>query len=153
MAYQRMQILHKLVSFKVKICDMKEIYILYIRSVLEFNCQVWHFSLTEEDRENIERVQKIACRLILQSEYQGYDQALKALNLDSLDTRRTSLCLSFAKKCTKNTKTSDMFPPKLSHKYGFRKPEKYLVQPARTSRLRESAIPQMQRLLNRNSST
>ena len=145
-----MQILHKLASFKVSRDDMKEIYILYIRSVLEFNCQVWHFSLTEDDRMFLERVQKVACRLILQSEYDCYEKALKTLQLDTLDSRRTSLCLRFAKKCSRNPKTSDMFPPNPTPRYTLRNPEKFFVQPARTSRLKNSAIPQMQRLLNNN---
>ena len=130
---------------------MKEIYILYIRSVLEFNCQVWHFSLAEDDRMHIERVQKVACRLILQAEYDGYEKALKTLQLESLDSRRSSLCLRFAKKCSMNPKSSSMFPAKPNSGYRLRKPDKFYVQPARTSRLKNSAIPQMQRLLNSNS--
>ena len=149
-AYKRMQILHKLVSFEVSREDMKEIYILYIRSVLEFNCQVWHSSLTEDDRIYLERVQKVACRLILQSEYDCYQKALKILQLDSLDSRRTSLCLGFAKKCSRSPKSSSMFPTNPSPRYTLRNPEKFFVQPARTSRLKNSAIPQMQRLLNNN---
>ena len=149
-AYSRMQILHKLASFKVSVQDMKEIYILYIRSILEFNCQVWHFSLTDDDRMYIERVQKVACRLILQSEYDCYERALKTLNLESLDSRRSALCLRFAKKCSANPKSASMFPLNPSPRYTLRKPEKFLVQRSRTSRLKYSAIPQMQRLLNSN---
>ena len=145
-----MQILHKLATFKINVQDMKEIYILYIRSILEFNCQVWHSSLTEEDRMYLERVQKVACRLILQSEYDCYEQALKTLQLESLDRRRSALCLRFAKKCSTNPKTSSMFPLNPSPRYALRKPEKFFVQPSRTSRLKYSAIPQMQRLLNNN---
>ena len=147
-AYQRMQILHKLTSFKVDKQDLKEIYILYIRSMLEFNCQVWHFSLTDEERTSLERVQRVACRIILQSDYEGYEEALATLQLDDLDSRRSSLCLSFAKKCLKNNKACSMFPTNRSNIHSVRNHETYFVQPARTSRLRDSAIPQMQRLLN-----
>ena len=147
-AYGRMQILHKLVSFKVKRQDLKEIYFLYIRSLLEFNCQVWHFSLTEEDISSIERVQKVACRLILQSEYQDYAHALKTLQLETLEARRYSLSLKFAKKCIKHPKAADMFPVKTTHDYATRNPEKFIVQRARTSRLRNSSVPQLQRALN-----
>ena len=112
-----MQILHKLVAFNVDIDDLKEIYILYIRSILEYNCPVWHFSLTDEDRQNLERVQKIACRLILQDDYVDYHQALNFLNLEDLDTRRTSLCLRFARKSSKHPKSADMFPKNHSHPY------------------------------------
>ena len=39
--YQRIIILHKLYSFKVHRKDLVNIYILYIRSVLEQSCVVW----------------------------------------------------------------------------------------------------------------
>ena len=48
-AYQRMIILHKLYSLNVAISDLVHIYILYIRSILEHSCQVWHYSITEEE--------------------------------------------------------------------------------------------------------
>ena len=149
-AYKRMQILHKLVSFGVSRNDLKETYILYICSILELNCPVWHFSLTEEENASLERIQKIVCRLILKSDYQDYPQALRELNLESLDERRTLLSVRFAKKCCKHPTASSMFPLRSLHPYPTRHPEKYFVQPARTARLRNSAIPRMQRALNAN---
>ena len=70
-------------------------------------------------------------------------------DLCTLPERRDELCLRFAKKCTKSEKTSDMFP--LKPVFSDRKPrEKYQVCNALTDRLRDSAIPYMQRLLNAN---
>ena len=80
--YQRMLILHKVFSFKVSRKDMVNIHILYIRSILEFSCQVWHYSINEEEKQDLERVQKVALRIILNDEYQNYEQALEVLNLD-----------------------------------------------------------------------
>ena len=68
-AYQRMVILHKLYSFKMPVCELVNIYILYLRSILEQSCQVWHFAITEEENNELERVQKVACKVILDSEY------------------------------------------------------------------------------------
>ena len=147
-AFMRMQILHKLNSFSVGQEDLKTIYILYIRSILEQNCQVWHFSLSEEDRSSLERVQKVAFKVILQSEYTDYENALEVLQLKTLDERRTDLCLKFAKKSLKHPVASEMFPMNNSSGHFTRKQEKFKVQRARTSRLRDSSIPQMQRLLN-----
>ena len=147
-AYERMQILHKLAPFNVKRQDLKELYFLYVRSILEYNCQVWHYSLTEEETLNIERVQKVACRIILKSEYENYSHALKILQLDTLESRRSVLCLKFAKNALKHPKASDMFPVNNPHGYETRNAEKFHVQPAKTSRLKNSAIPQMQRALN-----
>ena len=52
-------------------------------------------------------------------------------------------------KCTENQKMKKMFPlKKKEHDKSLRKEEKYVVKHARTDRLRKSAIPYMQRLLN-----
>ena len=77
-----MMILHKLYSFHVSDTDMVNIYVLYIRSILEQSCQVWHYGITDEESANLERVQRVACKVILDERYSTYDQALNDLNLD-----------------------------------------------------------------------
>ena len=57
-AYKRMSILHKLYQFDVPVEDLVNIYILYIRSVLEQSAVVWHSSITKGEQMDIERVQK-----------------------------------------------------------------------------------------------
>ena len=146
-AYKRMIMLHKLFEFGLPQEEMINIYILYIRSVLESSAVVWHSSLTQADQMAIERVQKVALRIILDEDYEGYAQALEVTQLPTLDDRRTTLCKKFAKKCVRNKKTSHMFPINQSLP-DTRHSEKFFVQPARTDRLRDSAIPYMQRLLN-----
>ena len=64
-ANSRMRLLHKLVQFGVPVVDLIQIYTLYIRSILEQSCQVWHSSLTQENRQDLERVQKNALKIIL----------------------------------------------------------------------------------------
>ena len=147
-AYQRMLILRKLYSFKVEERDLVNIYILYIRSIVEQSCQVWHFSITEEEKSDLERIQKVACKIILQDDYISYEQALQELNLETLSARRDKLCLNFAKKCVKHPKAKDMFPLNSAEDCNTRDREMYFVQHARTNRLRDSTLPQLQRALN-----
>jgi hypothetical protein len=64
-ANARMVLLRKLSQFGASRDDLKTIYISYVRSVLEQNAVVWHSSLTEENSQDLERVQKSACKLIL----------------------------------------------------------------------------------------
>ena len=125
------------------IIDLVHIYTLYVRSVLEFNCCVWHFSLTKAQEEELERVQKIACRIILKDQYLSYKNALQTLKLENLSQRRTKLCKKFALNSLKFAKSKDMFPLDKG-----RNKNKFKVDFARHSRLLNSAIPQMQRLLN-----
>ena len=68
-----------------------------------------------------------------------------------MKNRRQELCLKFAIKCTKSEKTQEMFPKReKEHNMQARNEEKYYVQHAKTNRLKNSAIPYMQRLLNGN---
>ena len=136
--------LHKLYSFNLSDEDMVTIYTLYIRSILEQSCQVWHFSITHEEKADIERVQKAACKVILGERYSDYPSALDALNLDSLATRRQTLSLKFAKF----NQTKDMFSLNNNDAIDVRHRDKFQVQFAKGSRLLDSAIPQLQRALN-----
>ena len=146
-----MIILHKLCSFHVPADDLINIYVLYIRSTLELNCQVWHHSLTDEDTNALERVQKVALRIIYREDYESYENALAKSNLKTLAERRKEMCLKFAVRCTKHPRASKMFPLNKVSSHNLRRREKYAVQPARTDRLLHSAIPQLQRALNKAS--
>ena len=149
-AYTRMIILKKLYQFVVPIEELLDIYILYIRSVVEQSAVVWSSSLTKGEQRDLERTQKVALKIILKEDYTDYEKALKLTGLDTLSARRAKLCLNFAKKCTKNDLTSQMFPLN-EHVVNTRHREKYHVTVAKTDRLAGSAIPYMQRLLNANS--
>ena len=148
-AYKRMSILHNLVKFSLPVEDLINIYILYIRSVLEQSAVVWNSSITKGEQLDIERVQKCALRVILREDYTSYEDALVICNLDTLKARRNQLSLSFAIKCTKSENTSDMFPLR-ENVANTRNGEKYIVAKSSTDRLGNSAIPFMQRLLNKH---
>ena len=144
-----MELLRKVASFGTNHDELKNIYILFIRSHLEQSAVVWHSSLTENNRNDLERVQKTALKIILGDKYISYEQALQKLELENLHDRRKYLGLSFAKKCCKNPKTSDMFPRNSRiHNMDTRKPEEFKVQHANTDRLLKSSIIYMQNLLN-----
>ena len=149
-AYARMEILRKLYSFNVPLSDLILIYIIYIRCYLEQSCVVWHSSLTVEDSVKLERVQKVALRIILKDDYVDYESALEKTQLEMLEKRRQTLSLNFARSCVKHPLTTSMFPLNNVdyHADTSRNREKFKVQKARTDRLGKSAIPSMQRLLN-----
>ena len=90
-------------------------------------------------------------KIILNEKYNGYQQSLNRLGLDTLKSRRDQLCLNFAKKCVQNEKLKHMFPQNLNqHNMKHRYKEKYEVQFANTARLQKSPIVYMQKLLNQD---
>ena len=111
--YTRMIILHKLYEFNLPISEMVNIYILFIRSILEQSCIVWHSSISQEDSNSLERVQKTALRIILGQEYIDYQTALILTGLPTLKQRRADLCLQFAKRNVKNGTDYGLFPKNL----------------------------------------
>ena len=119
---------------------------------------IWHSSLTQENGNNIERVQKTALKIILRDNYNTYESALKETKLQSLSDRREMLCLNFAKKCLKNEHTQNLFPLNPKHNCSMdRLPthakffhEKYQVRFANTDRFRKSPVIYMQHLLNQD---
>jgi hypothetical protein len=148
-ANSRMELLRRVTSFGATYAELKNIYILYIRSLLEQSCTVWHSGLTEENAQDLERIQKSALRIILQESYSTYENALNFLEIETLYDRREALCLSFAKKCLTNEKMKEFFQPnKKIHPMKTRFEEEFEINQANTERLRNSPIIYMQRLLN-----
>ena len=146
---KRMQLLHKASKFTNNIRDLKQIYMLQIRSKLDQSAVVWHSSLSQRNRNDLERVQKSAVRCILGINYKGYEDALEKLRLVTLDERREQMCLKFAKQCLKLDKLKLLFPKhQSSHVMQKRFPEYYKIVRAQTERFKKSAIPSMLRMLN-----
>ena len=61
----------------------------------------WYNSLTEQDSEDLERVQKNACKIILKNKYESYEKALNIIDLECLSDKRIKLCKDFAQKAAK----------------------------------------------------
>ena len=61
-AYARISMITKLKYVGVSTEDLLEIYIIFIRSVLEYCCVVWHSSLTLEQQDDLECVQQVCLR-------------------------------------------------------------------------------------------
>ena len=113
--------------------DLKNIYVLFVRSQLEQSAVVWHSSLTQENITDLECVQKSAVKIIMGNKYKSYQKSLIFLELETLKERRERLFLKFAKRCLKNDKAKKMFPlNSKNHEMGTRNGEKFKVQHANT---------------------
>ena len=149
-ANRRMKMLHVAGKFINNNRDLVYLYKTFIRSVLEFSAVIWHSSLSKNNINDIERVQKSAVKIILKDKYQDYNSALKELNLQTLSRRRELLCLRFAKKSLKLQNFKDLFPlNKKNHCMIKRKARKFVENRANTDRYLKSSIPYMQSLLNK----
>ena len=150
-ANKKMRMLHLAAKFTKNKDHLKHIYKTFIRSNLEFSSTVWHSSLTLADRQDLERIQKAALKVILGKEYDGYEKSLVNLNMESLEQRRETMALKFVKNSLKNHNFSKLFPlRKANHGMTVRNSEKYHVNITKNLRYKVSAVPFLQRLLNKD---
>ena len=144
-----MEILRKLKSFNPPHSDLVNIYILYIRCILEQSGAIWHSSLSKENSTDLERVQKNALRNILQERYIDYEAALKILKLETLEKQREKLLSKYGRQCLKLERTKQICQKKQTlHNMNTRNKNMYLENQAHTERYRKSAVPFIQRFLN-----
>ena len=109
-ALKRMWTIRRLKSAGCCNEDLKMMYESIIRSVLETACPVFHPQLNGENTTDLERIQKIFCKIVLAEKYEDYNEACTLLNLETLSNRREALCLNFGWKCVQSHKHRGMFP-------------------------------------------
>ena len=147
-----MSLVTKLKYVGVKKDDLIDVYKLFIRSLLEYCCVVFHSSLTHENIQDLERIQKTALRVVYGEDYEDYQSALHRSGLETLYSRRESRCLDFALKCVKHPLNSRLFPLNQEPVNDLGRTEKFVVNFAKTGAYQKSAIPYCQKLLNDHSS-
>ena len=147
-AFSRLSLITKLRYVGVSIDDLLDIYVLFIRSVAEYCSVSFHSTLTKQQSDKIEKIQKTCLKIILGDLYEDYQSALDQCGLKTLAQRRENRCLNFSLKCLKNPKNSKLFPMNPNTNKKVRASEPFCVNFAKTSSYKKSAIPYCQRLLN-----
>ena len=86
-----------------------EYYIKEIRVLAEQGVVIWNSGLTKSQSRDLEKIQKVALRIILGENYITYKSACEFFKIDSLSTRRSFLCTKFAIKLYKNDTSQTFF--------------------------------------------
>ena len=147
-ANKRIWILRRLKYLGAKDCDLVDIYIKQIRSVLELAVPAWHGGLTLAEQMDIERIQRSVAHIILGHRYLSYKEALKTLNLESLQARRSKLCLKFARKSEKNVKFEKWFKRSYPKPNTRQEKFKYCDVVASHTRFEKSPLSSLKKMLN-----
>ena len=149
-AYSRLSLITKLKYVGVCVEDLLDIYILFIRSITEYCAVVFHSSLTQQQSNKLEAIQKTCLKVIYGESYTDYETALQTSGLERLSERRLRRCLDFSLKCLNNSKMSKKFPKNPNFCESLRFSEMFTVNLASTSSYQHSAMPFCKRLLNRH---
>ena len=108
-AMKKMWLLRRLKEIRLEeqiICDY---YTKEIRTVAEFGAVIWHSGLTKSQTKLLEKIQKIALKIILGDKFVNYGHACSILKLPFLSERRVMLCTNFALKLYESKYSKDFF--------------------------------------------
>ena len=144
----KMWVIRRLKNLGASVNDLLEVYQKQIRNILEFGVPVWNSSINNEQISQIERIQKTALHIILDNNYVSYTNALKVSGLEKLSSRRSKLCLNFAKKSQKSTKFANWFIPSAKTNSTRFKPPEFCPTYSRTKRFEKSPISHLIEILN-----
>ena len=94
-----------------------------------------HSTLTVHQNNALERIQRVCVKIILGKDYVGDTSAFESCELETLESRKDKLSLSFANKCIKSSKHQHLFPAAVHpHEHQLRHQEQYHVNHARTEK-------------------
>ena len=128
--------------------DLVLIYMAFIRSVIEFACNVYGGFLTTGQSDDLERLQANALRAIYGVDL-SYRRCLKKSGVPLLSERRHLLFLRFTKKIIKNEHFKRKWLVENEESsYDLRRKEKYKINNMRCERMEKTPISRMRRALN-----
>ena len=144
--------LTKLKYAGVRIEDLLQFFCLFLCSSAEYCSVAFHDSLTAKQSHSIERIQIIALKIILGDSYIDYSSALEMCGFKTLQQRREERTLAFGKKCISHPNLKQLFPlnTAIYNDKQVRSREVFNVNFARTESYKKSAIPSIQRRLNKH---
>ena len=88
---RRIQLLRAVWSFGSNIPEMVHLWNIYCLSILEQSSVVWGSSLSQENKDDLERTQKSFAKLVLREHYKDYEFSLMLLDLETLEKQREQL--------------------------------------------------------------
>ena len=111
-AAKRLFLLKIIKSYGASTDDMKRFYVAVIRPTLECGAQVWNGSITKDQSNEIERIQKRALKIIYKED--DYDKVLRIAKIESLEKRRDRMCIELIEEMSNpNHKLHSLLPKKI----------------------------------------
>lgn len=141
-ASKRLYFLRVLKRSRIDPSSLIKVYTICLRPVLEYGCQIWNYNSPDYLKEEIERIQRRALRIICP--YLSYNKALTANNIPLLSQRRNELCQTYFKKLLNpKHKLNDLIPQRCKdlRLQNLRNDQHIDTLQCKTSRFYKSFIP------------
>ena len=136
---------------KINTNVLVDVYKIMLRPLLEYCSPVYHYMLTLQMEETLERQQKRALRIIFGFS-EKYEDLLEKTGLETLKQRRISACANFTKKLLDSERFTELFPRNNTrdrHDINLRNSNAFIEEFARSNRLYNSPLYSMRRYLNK----
>ena len=149
-AMSKMWLLRRMKLMKLEPELIFQYYCSEVRPLVEQGVAVCNAGLTKAQRNDIERIQKIALRIILGDKYISYDNACSIFGVENHSERRLRLCTNFAVKLYKSDRKTEFFDD--PDNSVFTRQDKFLVREnlSRTKRCYNAPHNYLARLINQN---
>ena len=149
-AYARMWIIRRLKGLgatKIRLLDVLQKQVL---SVLNLGVPAWDSLLTEQEKEDFERVLKTGLKIIWGQDYTNFYDILRESNLKTMKQVRETIVKKFLRKTIEHTKFRRWFAedrdPRMNTRAGNR--TRFKPVPARKRFYQKSPIPTLTSLAN-----
>ena len=110
-AMARMWLLRRMKLVKLEPELILDYYLKEVRPVVEQAVPIWNSGLTKSEVRDIEKIQKVALKIILGHQYLSYQSACDYFGLKKLSARRSDLSIKFGIKLYKSERCTEYFTP------------------------------------------
>ena len=110
-AMAKMWLLRRMKVLKLEKEIILDYYMKEVRPLTEQGVPIWNSSLTKKQVNDIEKIQKVALKIILGQQYLSYESACEIFGLQKLAARRLELSTKFAIKLFKSNRCNEFFTP------------------------------------------
>ena len=152
-AFKRMWLIRRLKYLGASTTQLIDSLQKQVLSVLWLGAPAWYCLLTQSEKQDIDRVAKVGLKIIYGDTYQGFENALLSSGIRKPTLQLEKMTYQFAKKCASHEKFSKWFAPvpERVHTRGNKR-QIYVNISTRTERFRQSAIPHLTDILNKQTS-
>ena len=108
-AMSKMWLIRRMKVLKLEPDLIFDYYIKEIRVLAEQGVAIWNSGITRSQITELEKIQKVALKIILGDLYTSYKTSCDLFKIDTLSTRRLQLCTQFAIKLYKSDRSHNFF--------------------------------------------
>ena len=153
-AFKRMWLIRRLKALGASNSQLIDSLQKQVLSVLWLGAPAWFCMLTQQERQDIDRVAKVGLRIIFGETYSGFENMLRVAAMLRPTEQLFRMTSKFAVKSSKHPKFNHWFQPasaKTVNTRSSKNTQVFASIPTRTERYKKSPIPYITKLLNAKS--